>query len=103
MKKTAYGTPYLLNSQNERVPLEKEAAIDELSIQSLIFEEPDCLPISDIDESYNPVIPVCTELNTPVGPLDVLLVSRQWRDMIIPQLLNKVNTTFKQNCAFCFS
>ncbi|UXX79487.1 DUF4268 domain-containing protein [Reichenbachiella carrageenanivorans] len=75
MKKTAYGTPFLINNQNERVPLEKEAAIDELSIQTLIFEEPDCLPISDIDESYNPVIPVCTELNTPVGPLDVLLVS----------------------------
>ena len=75
MKQTAYGKPLFLNSTNEVTPLNKVEADDELAVQELIFNNPDCLPISDIDESYNPVTPVCTELNTTVGPLDILMVS----------------------------
>ena len=75
MKKTAYGKPLFLNLKNEITPLKKIEAKDELAIQELIFNNPNCLPISDIDESYNPVIPVCMELNTTVGPLDILMIS----------------------------
>lgn len=75
MKKTAYGKPVLLGKYDESIKLEKIEAFDELSIQELIFNHPDCLPISDIDESFNPVIPVCIELYTSVGPLDILMVT----------------------------
>ncbi|SNS80426.1 protein of unknown function [Ekhidna lutea] len=75
MKQTAYGKPLFLNSNNEVTHLTKVEADDELAVQELIFKNPDCLPISDIDESYNPVVPVCMELNTTVGPLDILMVS----------------------------
>lgn len=75
MKQTAYGKPLFLNSNNQATPLNKVEADDELAVQELIFNNPDCLPISDIDESYNPVTPVCMELNTTVGPLDILMIS----------------------------
>lgn len=75
MKQTAYGKPLFLNNQNQVTPLNKVETFDEFSIQDLIFKYPDCLPISDIDESFNPVIPICKELNTTVGPLDILMVS----------------------------
>jgi hypothetical protein len=75
MKQTAYGKPLFLNSNNKVTPLNKVEAVDELAIQELIFNNPNCLPISDIDESYNPVTPVCMELNTTVGPLDILMIS----------------------------
>lgn len=75
MKKSAYGKPILLDQNDQIVELERVEAIDELSIQQLIYEHPDCLPISEIDESFNPVVPVCMELGTPVGPLDILMVT----------------------------
>jgi hypothetical protein len=75
MKRTAYGQPLFLGSEGAVTMLTKFQATDELTIQNLIFEHPECLPISDIDESYNPIIPVCTELNTTVGPLDILMIS----------------------------
>ena len=75
MKKTAYGKPLLINAQNSVTQLARIEAVNELMIQDLIFDYPDCLPISEIDESFNPVIPVCKELNTPVGPLDVLMIT----------------------------
>lgn len=75
MKKTAYGKPILLNEDEQVILLNRVNSLDELSIQNLIYRNPECLPISDIDESYNPVIPVCKELNTTVGPLDILFVS----------------------------
>ena len=55
--------------------MDKIRTIDERSLQNLIFKHAECLPVSNIDESYNPVIPVCTELNTTVGPLDILMIS----------------------------
>ena len=75
MKRTAYGRPVLLNEHSEILLLDKIEAFDELSIQDLIFNHPECLPIGDIDESYNPVIPVCKKLNTSIGPLDILMVT----------------------------
>ena len=82
MKQTAYGTPLLIQD-NEVTLLHQIEAMDEASIQNLVFKYPSCLPISEIDESYNPVIPVCTELNTPVGPLDILMVSPNGELIII--------------------
>jgi len=83
MKRTAYGQPIFLGQEGGITMLEKFHATDELPIQNLIFEHPECLPISDIDESYNPIIPVCTELNTTVGPLDILMISPNGELVII--------------------
>ena len=75
MKKTAYGKPLFLSNEYEVTPLTKNESLDERTVQELILRNPECLPISEIDESYNPIMPVCKELNTTVGPLDILMVS----------------------------
>ena len=75
MKKIAYGKPFLIGINNNGVALNKIENIDELSIQNFVFNTPECLPISDINESFNPALPVCKELNTPVGPLDILMAT----------------------------
>jgi hypothetical protein len=83
MKKTAYGKPIFLSENNDAIKLKKVENFDEAFIQNLIFNNPDCLPISDIDESYNPLIPVCVELNTPVGPLDILMITPNGEIVIV--------------------
>jgi hypothetical protein len=82
MKKTAYGTPIIIHNGKEHL-LKQIEALDETSIQQLVFKYPSCIPISEIDESYNPVVPVCTELNTPVGPLDILMATPSGELLII--------------------
>ncbi len=82
MKKTAYGTPIIIQNGKEYL-LKQIEAQDEASIQQLVFKYPSCIPISEIDETYNPVVPVCTELNTPVGPLDILMATPSGELIII--------------------
>jgi hypothetical protein len=109
MKKSAYGQPILL-SENRSKTINKIEIVDELSIQNLVFDFPECLPISDIDESFNPLIPVCMELRTPVGPLDILMVTpngdlaimetKLWRNpearrKVIAQILDYANELSK--------
>ncbi len=74
MKKTAHGNPILISDNNSEI-LKPVNPLLEKDIQDLIFEHPECLPISDIDESYNPVIPVCKELYTNAGPLDIFMIT----------------------------
>ena len=82
MKRSAYGKPILIH--NEKISkLHRMEAFNEAFIQNLVFENADCLPIVEIDEVYYPLIPVCTELNTPAGSLDVLMVTPSGRLIII--------------------
>lgn len=82
MKKTAHGNPILV-AQDTVTILNPIHPLIEKDIQDLIFDHPACLPISDIDESYNPVIPVCTELNTNAGPLDIFMITPNGNLVII--------------------
>lgn len=75
MKKSAYGNPILISRNNSIIPLQKTEAESELMIQDLIYNHPECLPISGIDESFNPLLPVCKELNTNAGPIDLFMIS----------------------------
>jgi len=74
MKTSAYGNP-LLVEHNSVEHLKQFDQFDELTIQNLVFDNPECLPVSDIDESFNPLYPICKELRTPVGPLDILMAT----------------------------
>ncbi len=74
MKKSAYGKPILLSEGGVK-EINKKEFKDELSIQNLVFENPLCIPVSDIDESFNPIVPICKELNTGVGPLDIFMLT----------------------------
>ena len=44
-------------------------------LQRLLFEQPDILPIEQIESAFSEVAPVCRELPTPAGPIDLVLVT----------------------------
>jgi hypothetical protein len=49
--------------------------VSEADIQALIHAQPACLPIAEIDPMFTGAVPICTELNTPVGPIDNFMVT----------------------------
>lgn len=88
MERKQHTTPIFIdkhgNSQTlKHIPLSgADSAYNEEFIQSLIFKHPSSLPIDEIDNIYSQPIPVCCELSTPAGPLDVLYVTPQGRLVI---------------------
>jgi len=50
-------------------------AVSEAYIQALVHEYPACLPIAEIDAMFSHPVPMCTELNTPAGPIDNFMVT----------------------------
>jgi hypothetical protein len=50
-------------------------AASEAYIQKLVHEHPACLPIAEIDAMFSGPVPICTELNTPAGPIDNFMVT----------------------------
>ncbi|MDF2457771.1 MAG: hypothetical protein K0S79_187 [Nitrospira sp.] len=61
----------------ERIPLSgiNELSFDERTLQNLLFDFPEAIPIRDIDPHLGPLIPICTELETGAGPADILFVT----------------------------
>ena len=88
MKKSAHGAPIIV-SKNKATVLNQVSLYTEKKIQDLIFKNPPCLPVSDIDESYNPLIPVCKELRTDAGELDIFMVTPNGDMLIIETKLWK--------------
>ncbi len=73
-------TPILLNGTGAvpLSPLPLGAGPDQISdaaLQALIHDHPACLPISEVDPLYAGAVPLCTELNTPAGPIDNVLIT----------------------------
>ena len=60
------------------VPSESGAFTEDW-LQDQLFRHPRLLPTEDIDPAYSQLIPVCRELNTPAGPIDVVYVTPQGR------------------------
>lgn len=90
MKRSQYGSPLIIRGDSvesfRRVSLSADASAgryDEAFVQRLVFAHPETLPIGEIDDAYTPLIPVCTELNTPAGPLDALFVTPSGRLVIV--------------------
>jgi len=68
------------------VPLSGAASTDAYSeawLQDLLYQHPDALPIAEIDDSFSGMIPVCREMETTAGPLDVLYVTPGGRLVIV--------------------
>jgi hypothetical protein len=75
-----HATPILLSDEGavRLTPLSLtggEDAISEADIQQLIHQHPSSLPIVEIDPLFSEPVPVCTELNTPAGPIDNFMVT----------------------------
>lgn len=74
----SYAAPEVLR----RVPLGSGASsggVDEATLQDLLFQFPQALPISTIDPAYAPAVPICRELALPAGYADALYVNHLGR------------------------
>ena len=77
-----YGEFFLLEKENEdavmaqRLAFGDTAGRDEAWLRDTLFEHPDILPIRGIDPSFGPLIPLCKELRTEAGPLDIAYINQ---------------------------
>ena len=91
MMDSQYGLPVLIWNGNDPVELQRVSlgrsgetnGYNESWLQELVFNKPACLPVAEIDQAFSELIPVCRELNTPVGPIDVLYVTPKGRLVIL--------------------
>ncbi|MCC6679347.1 MAG: hypothetical protein IT445_00445 [Phycisphaeraceae bacterium] len=60
----------------EPIPYD-ERHFTEDQLQALLFQYPDLLPASEIEPVFEYLIPVCRELPTAVGPLDLLYLTAE--------------------------
>ena len=66
----------------QRVPLGSNTSsggVDEATLQDLLFQFPETLPIASIDPAYAGAVPVCKELTLPSGYADALYVNQLGR------------------------
>ncbi|WP_244639303.1 hypothetical protein [Bosea sp. ANAM02] len=76
-----HAAPVLLQSSGEHIALRPIAfsagpnSVSEADIQALVHQFPGSLPINEIDPMFSGAVSVCTELNTPAGPIDNFLVT----------------------------
>lgn len=85
----AYGNPLLVRTDNsstvlERVPLAGDLSqYSEAWLRDLLYGHPSALPIDEIDASFRGAVPVCRELKTAAGSLDILYITRDGRPAIV--------------------
>lgn len=72
-----YGNLFLKSGGRVFSLEEERNAVSEGDIQEFIFAHPTLLPIDEIEPFFQPLIPVCRELGTPVGPADVMFVNER--------------------------
>lgn len=58
-----------------RLPLGDTAGRNEAWLRDRLFEHPDLLPIGDLDPAFGPLLPLCRELRTEAGPIDVTYIN----------------------------
>ena len=58
-----------------RLPLGETGGRDEAWLRDTLFHHPEILPLGDLDPSFGPLIPLCRELRTEAGPLDIAYIN----------------------------
>jgi len=69
-----HSTPYLVTS-GASIRLERSEPFPEARLQDFIFEFSQSLPIAEIEPAFGPLIPICKELRTNAGPVDLLFIN----------------------------
>lgn len=85
-----FSKPVLITPTGETHTLERvqlnaseTSSYDEKWLQNLLYSHPETLPINEIDNSYLNIAPICCELNTPAGPIDVLYATPEGKLVIL--------------------
>ncbi len=66
-------------ARGRRLPLGNTAEHNEAWLRDTLLEHPEILPVRDIDVSFGPLIPLCRELRTDAGPLDLAFINPNGR------------------------
>lgn len=69
-----HSNPYVVTN-GASIPLERVELFKEAWLQRFIFEHCEALPIAEIEPVFGSVIPVCAELRTNAGPVDLLFIN----------------------------
>ena len=88
---SAFAAPLIVGTDGTSAALRRvalsvsasEASYSEDWLQDLLYRHPQALPIGEIDESFAGLVPVCREMETPVGPVDVVYVTPAGRPVIV--------------------
>jgi hypothetical protein len=83
----AHPLPILISGEGSNVLLERvpltgasgTSAYSEDWLQDLLYRHPESLPVAEINPSFAGLIPICREMLTPAGPVDVLYATREGR------------------------
>jgi hypothetical protein len=70
----------------DRIPLSGDNSAADYSeswLQDLLYRFPRALPIDEIDDGFSGLIPVCKEMNTPAGAIDVVYITPSGRLVIV--------------------
>jgi hypothetical protein len=63
----------------QRLPLGETGGRNEAWLRDALFRYPELLPIGELDPSFGPLLPICCELRTEVGPIDVAYINPMGR------------------------
>lgn len=88
---SAFAGPLIVHADSssseplEKVPLHGEGSkiYAEVDLQKLIYQHPKSLPLDELDRSFVDAIPVCKELRTANGQIDVVHITPDGRPIIV--------------------
>jgi hypothetical protein len=84
-RSTLFGDVFLLERDGsaavraERLAFGETNGRNEAWLRDTLFTHPDLLPLRDIDRSFGPLIPLCKELRTGAGRLDIAFINAAGR------------------------
>lgn len=80
-----YGDFFLVDGDHSplrtasRLPLGETAGRNEAWLRDMLLAHPELLPVRDIDAGFGPLVPLCRELRTEAGPLDLAFINPSGR------------------------
>lgn len=75
--------PGTITAKWKRLPLGETSGRNEAWLRDLLINNPEILPVHDIDSAYGPLIPLCTELRTDAGPADAAFINHDGKLTIV--------------------
>jgi len=69
--------------KGERVYVGDVKGKDECWLRDTLFDNPEIIPIKDIDSTFGPLVPLCKELRTDAGQIDAVFINECGRLTII--------------------
>lgn len=75
------GAPIMVTNEGalvlRRVDRDLGGTYDEAFIQNLVYRHPETLPVDELDSTFSGLVPLCRELGTGAGHLDVAFINEQ--------------------------